>query len=78
MSEEESSQKENSSNYLVFVGIGAELIGIEIAAVYVGMSIDKKMGWEGYALTGLLLIGLVGWLLHVIKMLQRFDQQEKE
>lgn len=66
------------NNYLIFAGIGLELIGIELAMAWIGHSIDQEMGWPGFAIAGLLILGLVGWLVHVVRLLQHVVDDEEE
>ena len=57
---------------LVFVGMGFELLGLVIGALYLGQIIDKYMGWSGYAVAGLLIVVMISWVLHLVVLLKRF------
>lgn len=60
---------------IVFAGMGFELVGLMLASVYIGQMIDKKMGWNGYSMAGLMMLSLVGWIVHIVILL---GQEEKE
>ncbi len=64
------------NKYLIFASIGFELVGIEVAAIYLGQSIDEKYQTKGIALIALMLIGLVSWLTHVILLLGKIQSEE--
>ena len=71
-------KKSDNSSYMVFVGIGAELIGIELVMIFIGTYIDRAAGWKGYGLAACLVIGLTVWLVHVVKMLQKLSAEEDD
>ena len=61
--------------YIVFISIGFELVGVMLACAYLGQTIDKTYQTKGLALAGLMLAGLVGWLVHVLMLLRRFEKE---
>jgi F0F1-type ATP synthase assembly protein I len=65
------------SKYIVFVGMGFELIGIIGVGLYLGKAIDDKFQLKGVGLVALLILGLVGWLVHIIALAKRMDGQEE-
>jgi len=60
---------------IVFAGMGFELVGLMLASVYVGQAIDKKMGWSGYSMAGLMMLSLLAWIVHIVILL---GKEEKE
>jgi F0F1-type ATP synthase assembly protein I len=62
---------------IVFFGIGFELIGMMVGGFFLGVEIDKYMGWNGYAVIGLVLTLLLAWFIHLIYLLQRFEKSEQ-
>lgn len=64
--------------YIVFVGIGFELVGIMMACIYLGQLIDKTYQTKGLALAGFMFIGLASWLIHVVMLLRRLEKQNPE
>ena len=64
--------------YIVFASIGFELVGIMMAAIYVGQIIDKSYQTKGLGLIALMFIGLASWLTHVILLLRRFEKENPD
>lgn len=63
------------SKYLIFAGIGVELVGIMIACLLLGQWLDRQYDLKGLAMVGLSVMGLAGWLVQIVKLTQKFDQQ---
>lgn len=59
-----------------FVGIGFEVVGLIIAAVWLGGWLDTHYGLKGMATAGLVICALVGWFIHILWMLKRFEKDE--
>jgi hypothetical protein len=59
-------------NGIVFTAIGFELVGIMLTCLYLGQEIDKKYGLNGIGIAGLSMLGLAGWLTHLVILLNRF------
>jgi F0F1-type ATP synthase assembly protein I len=64
------------NRYLVFSSIGFELLGIMLGSIYLGDVIDAHYGTKGVALIALMLIGLAGWLMHVIMLLKQIEKNQ--
>lgn len=64
----------NSRKGIVFAGLGFELAGLVIASVTFGGKIDEVYGWPGYAVAGLTVLSMVGWLIHLIFMINRWQK----
>ncbi len=66
------------SRYLIFAGMGVELIGIILACLYVGQMIDEKYQTKGLALAGLPMLGLAGWIYHIVLLTKQLDRVAAE
>ena len=63
-------------NPLIFAGIGFELLGLVLAALYIGQAVDKQMNWPGYGVAGFVVLGLVSWLSHLVFLLKKFMKED--
>jgi F0F1-type ATP synthase assembly protein I len=63
-----------NKKYLVFVGIGFELVGIILTALYLGKLFDEHFGTKGLGIAAFPMIGLVGWIIHVIMLSKSMDR----
>ncbi len=61
--------------YLVFVGIGFELVAIILGCIYLGMKLDEKYEGNGMFLVGMSLLGLAGWLIHIVRLLKYLEKE---
>lgn len=64
--------------YLLFVGIGLELVGIEVGMILLGQWVDERWGLPGVGVAVLGLGGLIVWLWHVVRMLRQLDEDETD
>lgn len=62
---------------IVFMGIGFELIAMSVGGYFLGEYIDKYMGWKGIGSTYLVLILLIGWFVHLIYLLRKFEKDDE-
>lgn len=60
----------------VLISMGFEIVGIVLAAVWIGGWIDERYNWGGLGLVAAIVLGFVGWLLHVILILRTLEQSE--
>lgn len=67
------SQSTNKQGIL-FAGIGFELVGLIMAAVFLGQWVDKKWNLNGLGIAGLCFIALIGWLVHLFVLLKQFTR----
>ena len=67
-----------SNPYALFIGIGVELVGIVIVMFKVGAWLDATYHWPGYGVAGGILLGLVGWLTHVILAVKKTDTEDSK
>jgi len=63
-----------NNRYIVFVGIGLELVGIIIACLFIGQKLDEAYGLKGLAMVGLSLLGLAGWLYQIVLLSKRLEK----
>ncbi len=63
--------------YLVFVGIGFELVAIILTCIFIGQKLDEKYQSNGMFLIGFSVLGLTGWLVHILKLLKRFEKDDQ-
>lgn len=61
---------------LVFAGMGFELVGIILSCIYFGQYFDSAYHLKGLGLVGFSAMGLIGWLIHVVALLKKFDSDE--
>ncbi len=66
-----------NNKYLVFVGMGMELIGIIGGCLYVGQILDQKLQSNGLIMVGLSAAGLAGWLYQIILLTRQIENSEK-
>ncbi len=59
---------------LVFLGSGFELVMVCLGGSYFGSYIDKQMGWDNYATAAMVILLLIGWFIHLLYLLKRFDK----
>jgi hypothetical protein len=62
---------------IVFLGIGFELIAMCGGGYFLGDFIDQKMGWKSTASTYLVLSLLIGWFVHLIYLLRKFEKDSE-
>ncbi|MBO9668290.1 MAG: AtpZ/AtpI family protein [Bdellovibrio sp.] len=62
--------------YIIFASIGFELVGLIIGCFYLGEFLDAKYQTKGLIFVGLSMACLVGWLVRVIWLLKRMQDQE--
>ena len=56
-----------------FIGMGFELVGIILVTLYLGQIIDDKYSLGGIAIAFLTMGGLLGWLIHLMWLVKRFE-----
>lgn len=60
---------------IVFLGIGFELVALCAGGYFLGEFIDQYYGWKARASTYLVLILLMGWFVHLIYLLRKFEKE---
>lgn len=66
-----------NNKYLVFVGMGIELVGIIGGCLYVGQLLDQHFQSKGLIMVGLSAAGLGGWLYQIILLTRQIENSEK-
>lgn len=64
--------------YLIFTAMGFELVGLILACLFIGQWLDENYGLKGLGVIGLMVGGLVGWLVHLIQLLKMIDRNENK
>jgi len=59
---------------IIFMGMGFELVGIVLASLYLGSMLDKHLSLRGFGVASVLLLGLGGWVAHMIFLLVRMQK----
>lgn len=61
--------------YLVFMALGFELLGLTVAAIFLGDYTDHR-GWSrGWGVVIAPVVAMVGWLIHAVALAQRLDRE---
>jgi F0F1-type ATP synthase assembly protein I len=66
------------NKYIVFAAMGFELVGIMIGCLFLGQWMDHRFGTKGLAMIGFSVLGLAGWLVHVIQMAKSLDKNSDQ
>lgn len=66
------------NKYLIFVGIGFELIGLIIGSVFLGDYLETLLPTKGLWVAGLILASLVGWMVHLMFMLKSVQKSNSQ
>ena len=64
------------NRYLVFVGMGFELIGVIIATLYLGKALDENFGTRGAGIALMPMLGLVGWIVHIVALTKSVEKED--
>lgn len=57
------------------MGVAFELVAMCVGGFLLGEQIDNHYGWKNIASTYLVLILLIGWFVHLIYLLRRFEKE---
>lgn len=58
---------------LVFVAMGFELVGLILGCIFIGQWVDERFGTKGLGLVGFSALGLIGWLVHIVRLLKSYE-----
>lgn len=64
------------NKYIVFTAMGFELVGIMIGCLLLGQWLDKNYPTHGFAMIGLSILGLAGWLVHIVQLTKNIDDSD--
>lgn len=65
-----------NSKMLAFAGLGFEMVAILVISAYGGKWLDQHYDWKGMATAGLVILGLAGWIVHILYMLKKFEKDD--
>ncbi|MCB0369084.1 MAG: hypothetical protein KDD45_06430 [Bdellovibrionales bacterium] len=65
------------NKYILFIGIGFELVGLIVGAIYLASFLEEKYGNKGTISAGLILIALVAWFVHIYYLLRKLYSDSK-
>jgi len=66
------------NKYIVFAGVGFELVALIIVSVYAGEYLEQINPTKGLWVAGLILLSLVGWMIQLVFMLKKTDTKKSE
>ena len=64
------------NKYIVFVGMGFELVGVILAGAYLGHYCDETYGWKGLGVVGFSVLGLAGWIAHIVLLAKKLESNK--
>lgn len=62
--------------YLVFAGIGFELIAAILLADWVSVELEKKFDSKGMISLGIYFLVLIAWFVHIFFLLKKVQKNE--
>lgn len=62
-----------NSKAIVFAAMGFELIGLILGCIFIGQYVDQNFDTSGLGLVGFSALGLVGWLVHIVLLLKKYE-----
>ena len=57
---------------LIFMGMGFELLGLILGALFLGQAVDKYFGWNGYGVATFVVVVMISWMYHLVVLLKQF------
>lgn len=67
-----------NSKYLIFMGMGIELVGLVISSLYLGKWIDEKYNLKGLGMVLFSMCALAGWIYHIVLLTKKLDREKSE
>ena len=62
-----------NNKLIVFIGLGFEITGLIVGSVLLGQLLDSNFETKGLITSGLILLSFVTWVVHMIRMLKKFN-----
>ena len=62
----------------LFMGMGFELVGAVLAFVWIGRYLDNNYGWKGLGAALGAVLGLVGWVVHLMVVMKQVAKDDKD
>ena len=66
------------NKYIVFVGMGFELIGLILGSIWLGPALEVQMPAKGMWTVGLMVATLIGWFVHMILLLKKLNESDSK
>ena len=63
------------SKYMVFIGIGFELLAMVGLGIYISSELEKKFASNGLITVGIITLCLVIWLIHLVILMKKVMNQ---
>jgi F0F1-type ATP synthase assembly protein I len=60
---------------MIFMGMGLEAVVAVLGGFYIGLKLDDFLGKRGLGPAVGSILGLVGWFLHLLRVLKKFDEE---
>jgi F0F1-type ATP synthase assembly protein I len=60
---------------MIFMGMGLEAVVAVLGGFYIGLKLDDYMGKRGLGAALGSILGLVGWFLHLLRVMKKFDEE---
>lgn len=61
----------------VFTAMGFEIVGLVVAAIYLGRWVDEKFDWKGLGIAAAVGIAVIGWITHLLVLAKKIDQESE-
>ena len=59
------------NKYMVFVGIGFELLGLVAVGLWISQELEKRYPSQGLITAGVLILCLISWLIHLVILVKK-------
>ena len=66
------------NKYILFIGIGFELIGLIVVAIYASAWLEERYPSKGTITAGMILLALVGWFIHIFVLLKKVSTEQQK
>lgn len=66
-----------SNKFMILTGMGFELVGIILGAVYLGKILDEKYNSNGLIMIGLSMCGLFAWIFQITYLFNKITKSEE-
>lgn len=64
--------------YALLTALAFECVGLVTALVLFGRYFDDKYGWDGMGAAGGAIIGVIGWVTHLVVVLRQLAKEEED
>jgi len=69
---------QQQTKYLAFLGLGGELLILMFGGAYLGQMLDQQYSLKGFGVIGMLLLGFITWVIHLIFLIRRLENAQKD